>query len=334
MMSRRVLIYLSVILFFFTSCEKAFNLDNPDRTATAVFDELWNVMDQHYALFQVKDIDWQQVYATYRPQISNDMSSKQLFDKMDQMLQTLKDGHVTLMSPEDTVTYEGFYKNFPANFNYNNILVNYLKNDYKTSGPLVYKVVDNTAYIYYNSFSNDITDAELDAVLNDIQFSKGLIIDVRNNTGGGSANVDRLVKHFVGANALMKYEVTKKGPAHDDLNAPIPYYIQPAGAYYNLPVVVLTNRRCFSACNDFVLYMSQLPKVRVIGDQTGGGGSLPNEYILANGWKIRYSATITLSPDKKSVEAGIAPDVQIGINIIDEANGKDPIIEKAFQSLQ
>ncbi len=39
--------------------------------------------------------------------------------------------------------------------------------------------------------------------------------------------------------------------------------------------VVLTNRRSFSATNDFVNRMKILPKVTIIGDKTGGGSGLP-----------------------------------------------------------
>jgi C-terminal processing protease CtpA/Prc len=133
---------------------------------------------------------------------------------------------------------------------------------------------------------------------------------------------------------VVKYDVVKNGPGHDDFNNPKPYYLSPAGQYYANPVVVLTNRSCFSACNDFALYMSGISIVKLIGDQTGGGGGIPNNYLLANGWKLQYSATITLSPVKDNIENGIPPYVNIEISSTDELNGKDPILEKALQFLQ
>jgi C-terminal processing protease CtpA/Prc len=126
----------------------------------------------------------------------------------------------------------------------------------------------------------------------------------------------------------------KKGPGHEDFTDPQPYYLSPAGQHYNGPVVILTNRSCFSSCNDFILYMSILPNVKLMGDQTGGGGGLPRDYILSNGWKLQYTSTVTLSPAKEIVENGIQPDVNITITPIDETNGKDPILENAFQSFQ
>ena len=207
-------------------------------------------------------------------------------------------------------------------------------NDYSVSGPVIYKIVNNIGYLYYNSFFNDISDEQVDKIINDMNSVKGLIVDVRSNTGGRSANVNKLFRRFISARRLVKYELKKNGPGHDNFSEPEPYYLDPAATTFTKPVVVLTNRSCFSGCNDFVSYMSELPNVKLMGDQTGGGGSIPYHYILANGWKIQYSATVTLSPDKLSIENGIQPDENIGITPIDETNGRDPILEKAYQSLQ
>ena len=41
------------------------------------------------------------------------------------------------------------------------------------------------------------------------------------------------------------------------------------------PIVVLVNRHSYSATNFFSAYMSTLPNVTLIGDQSGGGGGVP-----------------------------------------------------------
>jgi C-terminal processing protease CtpA/Prc len=170
--------------------------------------------------------------------------------------------------------------------------------------------------------------------MNEMNSTKGIIFDVRNNNGGRSANGEKFFRHFLGERKLLKYEQIKSGPGHDDFLEPESFFLSPAGSYFSKPVCVLTNRACFSACNDFVLYMSFLPNVKVVGDQTGGGGGFPNDYILLNGWKLRYTATKTLDTNKQSVENGILPDINIGITLLDESRGKDPILEKAYSLLQ
>jgi hypothetical protein len=325
---------IACFAFMHSGCEKALDIKNPPSHPVAVFDELWNVMDKRYALFSVKGVDWEKTYTEYRSMVNDSMTEKALFNLMVKMLETLRDGHVTLMSDQDTATYDNFYRAYSINFNYNNIMGYYLMNEYKVSGPVIYKIVNNIGYLYYNSFYNDISDAQIDMIINDMKDIKGLIVDVRSNTGGRSKNVDRLFRRFISARRLVKYESKKNGPGHDDFSEPEPFYLDPAGTAFTKPVVVLTNRSCFSGCNDFVSYMAELPNVKLMGDQTGGGGSIPYNYILANGWKIQYSATVTLSINKVSIENGIPPDDNIGITPIDEINGRDPILEKAYQSLQ
>ncbi len=174
----------------------------------------------------------------------------------------------------------------------------------------------------------------VDSVFSEMNDTKGLIIDVRNNAGGNNANVNKFFARFINSRLLVKYEVEKNGKAHDDFSEPVANYVSPNGLYYNKPVCVLTNRSCFSACNDFVLYMSQLSNVTLIGDKTGGGGGIPTDYILANGWKLQYTSTVTLSPDKLYTENGIDPDISINITPIQEMDGDDPILDKAIQLLQ
>jgi Peptidase family S41/Tricorn protease C1 domain len=318
-------------MFLNGGCEKVLDLKKPASTPVAVFDELWSVMDRNYSLFAIKNIDWKTTYTEYRARVSNDMNDNDLFRVLSTMLETLKDGHVTLSSASQMDSYDNFYKAYAPNFNYVNVINNYLKNVYNTSGPFIYKIVDSIGYIYYGSFENDISEEQLDNLLAEMnQKTKGLIIDVRNNFGGKSINADKLFSRFISEKMLVKYETMKKGPGHDDFFAPEPFFLSPKGQVFAKPVVVLTNRSCFSTCNDFVLFMSELPNVKRYGDQTGGGGGIPHDYLLANGWKIQYTATVTLSPEKINIENGIMPTVNINITPIDDTNGKDPILENAF----
>jgi hypothetical protein len=332
--SRSIWPVILAMLFLISGCEKAFDLKKPSSDPVAIFDEVWNVMNERYAMFSIKNVNWDENYRRYRSMVTPEITDHSLFRLTSDMLESLQDGHVALISDKDTGVYNNFYKAYAVNFNYANIINTYLKNDYKKSGPLIYKIVQNVAYVYYNSFSNDISEEQVSNLFQEIATTKGLIIDIRSNYGGNPANADKLFRHFITERTLAKYELRKKGTGRDEFHDPEPYYIFPGGQTYTKPVVVLTNRSCFSTCNDFVLYMSGLKNVTLIGDQTGGGGGIPYNYLLGNGWRLRYTATITLSPDKKNIENGIQPDQNIGISTLDELSGRDPILEKAFQFVQ
>ena len=119
-----VLLYVAAQLF---SCEKIAGSHDSPQSPTSLFDEHWQAIDKHYALFGIKNINWDSAGSLYRSMIRNDMSSKELFLLLSKMNETLKDGHVALTSQSDTATYTSFYATFPLNFNYQNIVVNYLK---------------------------------------------------------------------------------------------------------------------------------------------------------------------------------------------------------------
>ena len=316
------------------NCKKIAGISDPSPTPTAVFNEVWEVMNRHYSLFAVKSIKWDSIGNVYRSQLRDNMSDASLFKLIGNMLANLKDGHVALFSPADTSSYTAFYTTYPRNFNLQSVINTYLHNNYRLVGPVLYKVDNNIGYLYYRSFADPVTDIIIDSLITAVSATKGLIIDIRSNQGGSSLNAVQFFSRFIAAKKLAKYEVFKKGAGQSDFFEPQPYFVSPSGQFYGKPVCVLVNRECYSACNDFVLYMSGLSNTRLVGDQTGGGGGIPNEYLLQNGWKLRYTSTLTLSPAMFNIENGIRASVDAAISAQDEQNAKDPILEKAIQLLQ
>ena len=137
-----------------------------------------------------------------------------------------------------------------------------------------YKVLEDNVATSLRSFR--ITERALDQVLNRMALCHGLIIDVRSNGGGSLTNVDRLASRFFNERTLVGYIAHKKGPGHNDFSPLHPKHVESSDRVrYQKPVVVLTNRGCYSATNEFVSIMKYAPNVTVIGDKTGGGSGLP-----------------------------------------------------------
>lgn len=101
------------------------------------------------------------------------------------------------------------------------------------------------------------------------------------------------------------------------------------GMMLDKPVVVLINRHSYSATNFFSAFMSNIPNVTLIGDQSGGGGGVPVSFELPNGWRFRISATRTYLPDGYNIEQGIVPDIYETTGPEEEIQGVDAIIERA-----
>jgi hypothetical protein len=316
------------------SCTKDAFFDEVRGDAPAVFEEVWTVLDQRYALFQEKGINWDSVRTVYAQQFVPDMSEGALFSTLSRMLETLRDGHIVLISGTDTAAYDGFYRGYPRNFTLKHVTDNYLNGVYTSLGPLIYTIRDGVGYVYYARFDGELDRDQFTRLSQAMEPTRGVIIDVRDNQGGQLKAADQLASWLTDRPLLVKHEQFKTGQGRDNLGTPRPYSLLPFNTPYLKPVIILTNRACFSACNDFVLYTTVMPQVKRYGDQTGGGGSIPSAYRLSNGWVLQFSATKTLSSSFYPAEFGIQPDQLIEISALDEARGRDPILEKAFLDLR
>lgn len=330
---RKYCLILILLPLALLSCEKLIDFKDVPDDRVSVYNEVVKVIDERYALFPVKQTDWPALAESYKVRLDLSASEDAYFRLLSDLLFELKDGHITLISPVDTATYENFYTAYPKNFSLRVMQDKYWIGS-EQIGPFMLKIQENVAYLYYSSFQNDIRTEDREKLLSKLEGTKGLILDLRDNSGGSLKNVKALSSFFMPDRTLVKYERFKVGPGHEELSDPQPFYTEPSASTYQQPLVVLTNRRCFSACNDFVLMMKSVPGCRQIGDQTGGGGSLPAEYVLSNGWRLRYSSSMTLSPAGESVEPGIQPDLKQDMSPIDEINMYDPILERAFQLLK
>ncbi|MBQ8593550.1 MAG: S41 family peptidase [Bacteroidaceae bacterium] len=319
------------LMLTITSCIREEEFDN---TPQGNFEALWQMIDEHYCFFDYKQneygLDWNEVRDRYAPLITPDMPQKGLFEVLGNMLAELRDGHVNLYTTYDVARYWKWYEDYPANFN-DSIQRRYLGTNYKIAGGLKYTILnDNIAYVYYESFSTGIGDGNLSEMLNELAFCNGLILDVRNNGGGMLTNATKLAARFTNKEVTTGYMCHKTGTGHNDFSAPEAVKITPSdGVRWQKPVALLTNRRSYSATNDFVNSMRQLPLVTVIGDRTGGGSGMPFSSELPNGWSVRFSACPMYGPDMEQLEFGIEPDIHVNMTSEDMNRGIDTIIEKA-----
>lgn len=294
------------------------------------FDALWTILDRNYCFFEYKEIKWDSVYHEYNQRITPQMNNESLFKLLGDMLEVLKDGHVNLIASHDMSRYWKWQEDYAVNFDIT-LQKKYLGTDYSITSGMVYKILeDNIGYVYYGSFSDAISESGLSQILNRMALCKGMIIDVRNNGGGNLTNVERLSGRFFNENTLIGYISHKIGPGHNDFSQLYPKYVISSNSVrYQKPVVVITNRGCYSATNEFVSIMKYAPKVTVVGDKTGGGSGLPFSSELPNGWSIRFSTSPMFNAQKEQIEFGVEPDFKVMMLKSDADNNKDTIIEAA-----
>lgn len=322
----------------FASCESALMEPSCDTGAVATFDYLWNKVDQQYAFFDVKGINWDSVYQVYRPQVYDYMDDEQLFQVCAAMLNTLRDGHTNLISSfnvsrNDTVYYKMIAE---KNINTDVVSLNYLTLNYQSTAGLSHNTIRDgrVAYVRYSSFTDDINEYTMSYLADTYRNCRGMIIDLRQNGGGSIANIPVLLSLFDNHGQELYRSQIKSGPGHEDFTEQsvayaTPTYIMVPEYFHHKPVAVLIDRGSFSATSFFSICTMAYSNVKLFGDYSGGGLGLPNGGELPNGWTYRFSITRTYAIDGRNYENGVPPDVRVLLDPAATAQGLDNVIETA-----
>lgn len=323
--------------FLFDACSHSSEPDvsTPERN----FEILWQEFDARYSFFVVKNIHWGSLYNVYRPQVTATTTDTQLFTIISALLEHLKDGHVSLSTPLGNYAYQGWHKNYPANFLGTATVERYYSKNYGTlaNGYIRYaRMSDSLGYIYIGpNLSGDVAvwGQAIDQILDSLANVRGIILDIRNNTGGNDALGKIILSRFTDKERIYSYVQFRNGPAHNNFTAMQAATIAPQGARQFLkPLAFLTNRRCFSSAEGTTLMARVLPHCTIIGDTTGGGSANPIQLTLPNGWQYRVSRWIQYTAEQTTFEGkGLAPHIPVWINSLDSAAGRDAILERAIR---
>lgn len=331
-MKKIAVLCVTFVLVILSSCQKG--EDEYDVSPETNVNALWEIIDQRYCFVSYKEkelgFEWADIRDKYMAQVTPEMTRLQLFEVLCNMLAELRDGHVNLYTSADVGRYWNWKDDYPLNMDAE-LQDSYLGKDYMIAGGLKYRILDdNIGYIVCGSFSSGFGEGNLDDVLYQLRLCRGLILDIRSNSGGDLTYCERLCQRFAHEKTLVGYTMHKTGKGHDDFSEPEPEYIEPSkGLRWQKRAVVLTNRSCYSAANTFVRDMKEMPDVTVMGDSTGGGSGLPFSSELPIGWSVRFSACPSLDANMQHTEFGIAPDIKCSLDDTKAAQGIDSMIEAA-----
>ena len=327
---------LCLSILFFASCERAFMEQDEPKDSISVFDYLWNKVDQQYAFFDVKGVDWDSVREIYRPKVHDDMDKESLFHICAAMLNTLQDGHTNLFSSFDVSRNDSVYYRMIAHKNIDEkvVILNYLTLNHHSTGAFSHNAIRNgkVAYVRYDSFENTISEAVLKNIVNRYKDCQGMIIDLRQNNGGSINNIRILLSIFDNHKQPLYATQIKSGKEHDaftELETVCATDTCILETPYNKPVAVLIDRGSYSATSFFALCTMGYPNIRLFGDYSGGGLGLPNGGALPNGWVYRFSITRTIAIDGHNYENGVPPTERVILDPTCVAQGIDNVIEAA-----
>jgi carboxyl-terminal processing protease len=202
---------------------------------------------------------------------------------------------------------------------------------------------DSVAYVALNSFGGDGVVAAFDSVFGKIGEARGLILDLRQNTGGNSQVGWDILAYLAdkpfetGVWQTRTYEPTVRawGMATRWHTTAGPT-CEPLGTkHYGGPVVVLCGALTGSAAEDFLMAFDAMGRGTIIGEPTAGSSGQPIWFPLPGGGTGRVCASRTTYPDgTEYVGRGIAPDVVVHPTLAGVRQDRDPVLEAAVEALR
>lgn len=320
------LILTSIFLFFSLSVSAQNSKDNPINN----FEKLWTEFNNRYANFELKNVDWQDTYDKYRPQITENTTSDELFEVCCEMLRELNDGHINLFGKTNVkkrycnTTNNKFHllEEFGDLGNLMALVTKTLQREnFSTirpkigNGKIRYAASNEYGYLFIGQFTGFTTQKVnriLKKALNQFENKKGLIIDVRINGGGEDRFAYEIAGRFADKKRLghLKKERIKGTQNFTELES---HYLNPKGGkQFTKPIIILASNLSASATEIFLMAMKELPYVTIIGDRTEGILSDMYPFKLPNGWQVTLSHQQYFSADRINYEGkGIEPDFKI-----------------------
>jgi carboxyl-terminal processing protease len=187
---------------------------------------------------------------------------------------------------------------------------------------------NDIAYVHLLTFSDTSTE-EMHQALEELmaQNPKGLIFDLRNNSGGYLVTAVDVASEFI-KEGLVTYEQYGDG-TRDEYNA------SGKGIATEVPMVVLVNEWSASASELVAGALQDYGRAQLVGVTTFGKGSVQNWIPLSNEeGAVRVTIARWYTPKGRNIsEVGLVPEVVVEITDEDIQAGKDPQLEKAIELL-
>jgi len=194
-----------------------------------------------------------------------------------------------------------------------------------TSRQLPYKI----GYIELTGFGPEI-ERDFDSAMQQMQGTRGLILDLRNNGGGFVTTVSQIASYFFAEETDLGEFITRYGRSTHRRTLKL-------RNAYREPLIVLVSSRSASGSEIFAAAMQERKRALILGTNPATCGCLlgvSRTLKLSDGGKLNISDTDYRTALGRRVEGlGIKPDQQIEMRIADLTAGRDRSFEEAVHLL-
>lgn len=159
-----------------------------------------------------------------------------------------------------------------------------------------YMINDQVGYVKVNKFG-ETTYPELLIALAKLNQKncKGLIVDLRGNTGGYMAAAIQMVNEFLPNNRLIVYTQGRKSPRED-------YSSNGTGSNQKMPLVVLVDEGSASASEIFAGAIQDNDRGTIVGRRSFGKGLVQQPIEFSDGSAIRLTIARYYTPSGRCIQ--------------------------------
>ena len=184
-------------------------------------------------------------------------------------------------------------------------------------------VIDkNIAYIQITSFIGATTPNEFVEALEKTKNTKGLILDLRGNTGGLLPNAIFIANLFIPEGNIVSI-VGRNGYKYD-------IYAQDTEYGIHKPTVVLVDGASASASEILSGALKDYKKATIVGTKTYGKGMVQKIIPMPNQTGLNLTIAKYLTPKGTDInKKGISPDVRVSFTVNDIKNQNDAQLQAA-----
>jgi carboxyl-terminal processing protease len=187
----------------------------------------------------------------------------------------------------------------------------------------------DVAYVRLSRFGNR-TPEELQEVLDELlsQEPQGMILDLRNNPGGGLDSSVDIADEFLDEGVVL---TERFGNGRERV-----FRASDSGIAQEIPLVVLINEGSASASEVLAGAIHDRQRGTLIGETSFGKGTVQTWHSLSNGGGVRITTARWLTPDGTWVhESGLTPDVVVpAAEEPPEGPEDDPQVQAAIDTLR
>ncbi|MBZ2163298.1 S41 family peptidase [Alteromonas stellipolaris] len=315
----------------------------------------------HYAFTEEKELNWKALKSRWLQRTGNNTTPDELQQIIDEFLEYMKDGHAILIdsslnrlshhSPRKSASEKRLKKYLAENSEFSDISqvyryiygqwINNVESYFSANKPaqylannfLIAKLKGGGSYFRIESFDEHETKEVIQKVTPHFNRSKGVIIDLRDSSGGSDLVALQIMSYLIDKPLRIG---TKSFKVRTGMSKKKDILVSPANVKpFVGKIVVITSHLTPSAAELFLIALKARSNVTFIGENSYGAISDALIKALPNGWGITLSNEFYADSEGRSYEfVGVPVEHAFEFpNIRDIEENKDSALEYAIKLL-